>query len=45
MIKLWTQHNNQIYGLKPIGRLKVTDIDEDLVKLANSLFNSEEVVT
>ena len=32
------------YGLELIGHLQVTDIDEDLVKLANSLFNSEEVV-
>ena len=32
------------YGLEHIDHLQVTDIDEDLVKLANSLFNSEEVV-
>ena len=31
------------YGLKHIDHLQVTDIDEDLVNLANSLFNSEEV--
>ena len=32
------------YGLEHIDHLQVTDIDEDLVNLANSLFNSEEVV-
>ena len=31
-------------GLKHVIHLQLTDIDEDLVKLANSLFNSEEVV-